>query len=166
MVRTPGPGRFQLPQLDEKSGLAPRPVRGPAGHRHLQHLVGADALQRSLPRTRRVRQARRMAGRRLSPGVSRHVAGRDPASPHGDAVSQPGQHGRGRVHSRQSYGRRRSAHGLRQDHPFAAHGRRFLRSAHHRPLRRPHALGQISRLRSGFRNQHLADVGTGALRQG
>src|SRR5690348_4635213 len=47
-------------QLDEEPGLSRRPVRRTPGHRHLQYLVGAHALQWPLPRAGRVRQARRV----------------------------------------------------------------------------------------------------------
>ena len=55
MVRHGRQERLHVPQLDEEPGH-PRPrVRRPADHRHLQHLVGADALQRALPQDRRAR---------------------------------------------------------------------------------------------------------------
>ena len=47
--------RLHLPQLGEEPRRAARPVRRPPGDRHLQHLVGADALQLALPRPRRAR---------------------------------------------------------------------------------------------------------------
>src|SRR5581483_8329565 len=84
-------GWLSLPQLDEEPGLAPRPVRGQACDRDLQHLVGADAVQRALPRAGGIRETRGVGGGRLSPGVSGDVAGRDPASADGHALPQPGQ---------------------------------------------------------------------------
>jgi hypothetical protein len=48
-------------------------------------------------------------------------------------------HGCGRIHPRQSHGRRRAAGWLRQDHAGAADGRRLGRHSDHRRHRRPDA---------------------------
>ena len=107
----------------KNQGLPARSVRWPAGHRHLQYLVRADALQRPLPRARRAREARRLGGWRLPAGISGDVARRNAAAPDRHAVPQPGQHGRRRIDPRQSDRWRRAADGLRQDHAGAADGR-------------------------------------------
>src|SRR5690606_32466178 len=60
MVRPRRQAGLLLPQLAQGPGPAARPVRRPAGDRHLQHLVGADALQQLVPRAGRARQARRV----------------------------------------------------------------------------------------------------------
>jgi dihydroxy-acid dehydratase len=57
-----------------------------------------------------------LEGRRVPARVSRDVARRDAAQADRDVVPQPRQHGCRRIHSRQSHGRRRAAHGMRQDH--------------------------------------------------
>ena len=49
MVRHERQERLHVPELDEEPGHPGRRVPGQADHRHLQHLVGADALQRGLP---------------------------------------------------------------------------------------------------------------------
>ena len=49
LVRQARQGRLHPSQLDGPRAAARR-LRRPAGHRHLQHLVGADAVQRALPR--------------------------------------------------------------------------------------------------------------------
>src|SRR5215471_20754930 len=70
MVWTRRPRRLSLSQLDEESGLAPRPVRRTPGDWNLQHLVRTHALQRAFSRVGGIRKARRLGGRRLSPRVS------------------------------------------------------------------------------------------------
>ena len=60
---------------------------------------------------------------RLPARVPGDVARRDAAAAHGDALPQPRQHGRRGIDPRQSHRRRGAAHGLRQDHALAAHGR-------------------------------------------
>ena len=112
----PRPRRVHPPLLDEEPGHPARPVRRPAGDRHLQHLVRADALQRPLPRPRRARQARRAGGRRLSAGVPGHVARRDDDAADRDALPQPRCDGRRGIDPRQPARRRRAAGRLRQDH--------------------------------------------------
>ena len=77
------------------------------------------------------------------------VAGRDAAQADRDVVSQSRQHGRRRIHSRQSDGRRGAAHGLRQDHALAAHGCGQLRSADHRHFGRADAHGPFPRKQIG-----------------
>ena len=64
-------------------------LRRPADHRHLQHLVGADAVQRPLPRAGRARQARRVGSGRRAVRVPGDVARRDEPAADGDAVPQP-----------------------------------------------------------------------------
>src|SRR5271166_1851173 len=103
MVRTRRPRWFSLPKLDEEPGLAPRPVRWAPRHRDLQHLVGTDTLQRPLSRARRICETRGVGSRRFSPGISRHVVGWDATTADRHAVSEPCQHGRGRVDSWQSH---------------------------------------------------------------
>ena len=49
MVRAHGQGRIHPSQLDAR--LSAGRLRRPAGDRHLQHLVGADAVQRALSRS-------------------------------------------------------------------------------------------------------------------
>ena len=49
VVRPPGPRWFCLPQLGQGQGCAARPVRRPAGDRHLQHLQRTHALQQPFP---------------------------------------------------------------------------------------------------------------------
>ena len=97
---------------------------GRPGHRHLQHLQRADALQLALPHAGRAGEDRRLRGRRLSARVPGDVARRDAAAAHRDAVPQPRQHGRRGEHPRQPDRRRGAADGLRQDHAGAADGRR------------------------------------------
>jgi L-arabonate dehydrase len=60
MVRVRRQERLHVPKLDEEPGHPGPRVRRPADHRHLQHLVGADALQRAFPQDRRAREARRV----------------------------------------------------------------------------------------------------------
>ena len=85
-------------------------------------------------------------------------SGRNAAAPHGHVLPQSGQHGRGRIHPRQSHGRRRPAHGLRQDHAVSADGRGLVRSAHDRRVRRPHAFRKISAAATRLRHRPLANV--------
>ena len=87
------------------------------------------------------------------------------AAPDRHAVSEPGQHGRGRVDSRQSHRRSCSADGLRQDDALVVDGSGFLRSAYDWPFRRPHAFRQISGPRPGIGNRAVADDRSGALRR-
>src|SRR5262249_22646773 len=77
VVRQGRPRRLRPPRLDEESGPAGPPLRWPAGHRNLQHLVGADALQRPFPRAGGAGEARRLRGRRLPRRIPGHLAGRD-----------------------------------------------------------------------------------------
>ena len=156
MVRRGFHGRLHPPQLDEEPGAAPRRLRRPPRHRHLQHLVGTDAVQRPLPRHCRARQARRLGAWRLPGGVSGHLARRDHAPPHRHALSQPGQHGRRREPARQPHRRGGSAGRLRQDDAGAAHGCGQLRPAGPRRLRRPHAQRQVPRPGHRVRDPRLA----------
>ena len=66
VVRQPRPRRDRPPLVDEEPGHSARPVRRPAGDRHLQHVVAGDAVQRALPRARAARARRRARRRRLS----------------------------------------------------------------------------------------------------
>ena len=134
MVRPPGPRRLRLPQLGQGQGRAARPVRRPAGDRHLQHLQRADALQLAFPHARRAGQDRRLRGRRLSARVPGDVARRDAAAADRDALSQPRQHGRRGIDPRQPDRRRRAADGLRQDDALAGDGRGERRPADDRRL--------------------------------
>src|SRR5439155_21819234 len=63
VVREDRQGRLHPSKLDAQSGLAGGRLRRTAGHRHLQHLVGVDAVQRASADARRARQARRLGGR-------------------------------------------------------------------------------------------------------
>ena len=71
-------GKHDKDGFIHRSWMRPRAARGrlrrPAGHRHLQHLVGADAVQRALPRAGRARQARRLGGGRPAVRVPGDVA--------------------------------------------------------------------------------------------
>src|SRR5262245_21135768 len=69
MVRARGQGRIHPSQLDEEPGIPQSPLRGKACHRHMQHLVRVDAMQRALPRHRRRRQTRRLRSGRLPAGI-------------------------------------------------------------------------------------------------
>jgi len=60
MVRRCRQERLHAPQLDEESGHPRRFVRRQAGHRHLQHLLRADSVQRAPPAGGRAGQARRV----------------------------------------------------------------------------------------------------------
>ena len=61
--------------------------------------------------------------------------------------------------------RRRAAHGLRQDHARAAHGRGELRPAHHRHFRRTDVVGPLPRQADRFGHRRVADVRGRARRQ-
>ena len=84
---------------------------------------------------------------------------------HRDVVPQSRQHGRRRIDSRQSHGRRGAAHGLRQDHAVAAHGRGELRSADHRHFRRPDVVGPLPRQADRLGHRRVADVRRRARRE-
>ncbi len=133
-------------------GLPEGIVRRPADHRHLQHLVGADPVQRAFPRACRARQARRLGSRRRAVRVSGDVARRNQRAADRHALPQPRQHGRRGVDPRQPDRRRRPALRLRQDDAGAGHGRGELRPARDRRLRRDDAQWQVSR---------QADIGSG-----
>ena len=145
MVRPQRPRRLRPPVVDEEPGLSARPLRRAPGDRHLQHVVGGDALQRALPRARRAREGRRARGRRLPARVPGDEPRRDGDAADDDAVPQPGGDGRRGVDPRQSLRRRRADDGLRQDHAGAADGRRVLRPADDRAVRRADAERQVPR---------------------
>ena len=89
LVRQARQGRVHPSELARPRAAARR-LRRPADHRHLQHLVGADAVQRALPRDRRARQARRLGSRRPAVRVPGHVDRRDeppPDAPCSSAIS-------------------------------------------------------------------------------
>ena len=65
VVRQPRPRRARPPVVDEEPGHPARPVRRPAGDRHLQHVVAGHAVQRALPRARAARARRRPRRGRL-----------------------------------------------------------------------------------------------------
>ena len=165
MVRPRRQDGLHLPLVGEESRDPARPVRRPSGHRHLQHLLRAHALQQPLPHARRAGEDRRLRGGRLSPRVSRDVPGRDDAAAHGDALSQPRLHGRRGIDPRQSHRRRRAAHGLRQDDTVAADGRVVVRPADDRRLRRPDALGLVQGPAHRLGHQHLVALGRPSRRQ-
>ena len=97
-------------------------------------------------------KARRPRGRRLPDRVPGDEPRRDADAPDDDAVPQPGGDGRRGVDPRQSVRRRRAADGLRQDDAGAADGRRVLRPADDRRLRRADAERQVPR--RGHRLRH------------
>src|ERR1700690_845862 len=165
MVWPKRPRRFYLPKLDEKSGLSRRPVRGTAGNRHLQYVFGDDALQLAFPRNCGVGETRRLGSGCISAGISCDVPGRNDFAADGNAVSQSGQHGCGRIHSRQSDGWCCAVDGLRQNDALAADGCGLLRLAHDWPLGRTDAYRKISRARAWFWHKHLADVRKSTLRR-
>ena len=115
--------------LDEEPGPAASSVRRPAGDRHLQHLVRADAVQRPFPRSGRACEARRLRDGRLPAGIPRHESGRDLDAAHHHAVPQSGFDGCRGIDPRQPARRRGAADRLRQDHAVADDGRGQLRSA-------------------------------------
>src|SRR5215831_16550629 len=158
MVRPPGHLRDDLPRLDEEPRRAAGPVRRAPRDRHLQYLLRAYALQQPLPHPRRAREGRRARVGRLPARIPGDVARRDAAAAHVDALPQPREHGRRGVAAREPARRRGAAHGLRQDHARAPHGRCERRPAHGRRLRRAHALGQVPRHRHRLGDQHLVDV--------
>ena len=88
LVRQARQGRLHPSKLG-RPRIAGRDLRRPADHRHLQHVVGADAVQRALPRARRAREARRVGSRRRAVRVPGDVARRDQPAADGDAVPQP-----------------------------------------------------------------------------
>ena len=146
LVRQARQRRLHPSQLDAQPGPARRRVRRPAGHRHLQHLVGADALQRALPRPRRARQARRLGSGRPAASSSRSCRPARPnMRPTAMLFRNLRQHGRRGVDPRQPDRRRRAALRLRQDHAVAGDGRRQLRPAGDRRLGRPDAERQVPR---------------------
>jgi hypothetical protein len=74
MVRPPGPRRLRAPQLGQRQGRTARPVRRPAGDRHLQYLQRANAVQLALPRVGRASEDRCVRSRPLSARVPGNVA--------------------------------------------------------------------------------------------
>ncbi len=164
MVRPPGPRRLQLPQLGQGQGRAARPVRRPAGDRHLQHLQRADAVQLAFPHARRAGQDRRLRSRRLPARVSGDVARRDATSADGDAVPQPRLDGRRGIDPRQSGRRRRAPDGLRQDDAVAGDGRIERRPADDRRLGRPDAQRQVARQGARLGHGRLEHERAGARR--
>ena len=80
LVRQSRQRRLPASQLDQEPGLSGRHVRRPPGHRHLQYLERADAVQRALPRAGGVREARRLRSRRISARVPGDVARRNAAA--------------------------------------------------------------------------------------
>ena len=66
-----------------------------------KHVVRADAVQYSLSRLSRSRQARRVRSRRVARRIPSHLAGRAHHASDDYALPQLGEHGRGGVHSRQ-----------------------------------------------------------------
>ena len=125
--------------------IARRDLRRAADHRHLQHVVGADAVQRAFPRACRARQARRVGSGRRAVRVPGDVARRDERPSDRDAVPQPREHGRRGIDPRQPDRRRRPALRLRQDHAVADHGRGELRPAGARRVGRADAERQVPR---------------------
>ena len=91
LVRPPRPRRARPSLVDEEPGHAARPVRRPAGDRHLQHLVAGDAVQRAFPRAGRARARRRARRRRLPDRVPGDEPRRDADAADDDAVPQPGR---------------------------------------------------------------------------
>ena len=136
----------------KNQGIPQRPVRRPAGDRHLQHLVRSHAMQRALPRPRGAGEARRVGRGRLPDRVSGDEPRRDADASDDDAVPQPDGDGRRGVDPRQSVRRRRAADGLRQDDASAADGRRVVRPADDRRVRRSDAERQVPR--RGHRVRH------------
>src|SRR5258706_43221 len=126
MVRARRQDGLHLPLVGEESRHSPRPVRRPASHRHLQHLLRAHALQFALSHARRAREGGGVGSGRVSARIPGDVPRRDAAAPDRDALSQSREHGRRGVDPRQSHRRRRAAHGLRQDNALAHHARRNL----------------------------------------
>ena len=145
LVRPPGQDGLLLSLLAEEPRLPAGPVRRPAGDRHLQHLVRADAVQLAFPDHRGARPLGRPGGGRLPARVPGHVARRDHAAADRDAVPQPRVDGRRGIDPRQPARRRGAADGLRQDHAGAADGRRERRPADDRDLRRPDAARRSTR---------------------
>ena len=145
MVRRPRLLRLRAPRLAALGRLHRRRVPEQARHRHLQFLERAEQLQPPPAHRRRSRQARRMGGRRLSPGISHHLPGRDVHAPHHHALSQPDGHGRGGIHPRQPTRWRGAAVRLRQDHPCAAHGRGQRGHPGHHGARRADARRPVAR---------------------
>ncbi|VWX61801.1 hypothetical protein VARIO8X_50428 [Burkholderiales bacterium 8X] len=142
MVRNQRQERLHVSQLDEEPGHPGPRVRRPPDHRHLQHLVGADAVQCALSEDRRAREARRLRGGRLSGGVPGVLERRIEPAADRDADPQPGQHGRGGSHPRQPDRCGGAAHRLRQDDAGPADGRRELRHPRDRGHRRADAQRQ------------------------
>ena len=165
VVRQGGQGRLPPSKLDEEPGPAPSPLRRPPGHRYLQHVVGAHAVQRALPDPGGAGQARSLREGRLPPGIPRDVPGRNPDAPLDDALPQPREHGRGRVHPRQPPRRRGAARRLRQDDSGPAHGRGELRSARDRRIRRSDAERPLPRRADWLRDPRVEVRGDGARRR-
>ena len=110
-------------------GLPRRRVRRAAGHRHLQHLVGADALQRAFPRPRRAREARRLGGRRLPVEFPVMSLGESNMRPTAMLFRNLASMDVEESIRGQPDRRRRAAVRLRQDHARAGDGRGELRHA-------------------------------------
>ena len=82
----------------------------------------------------------------------------------GDALPQPGEHGRRGVDPRQPARRRRPPDGLRQDDAFAGHGRIERRPADDRRLGRADAERQVARPGARLGHRRLEHERAGARR--
>jgi TRAP-type uncharacterized transport system fused permease subunit len=123
LVRRERPALLRPSLAHAADGLRPQRLRRQAGDRHHQHLERHQSLPHPLPRARRGRQARRLAGGRLPGRDAGDVARRAVPEAHDHALPQlprDGDRGAAALLS----GRRRGADGrLRQDHARADHGR-------------------------------------------
>ncbi len=123
----------------KNQGYPQRPVRRPPGHRHPEHVVRPDALQRPPARTGRKGEGGRLGSRGFSGrgagvlGLGKHLP------PDRDDVSQPRRARDRGNHSRPADGRRRAAGRLRQDHAVADDGRGVHRYSVDRRHRRADA---------------------------
>ena len=164
LVRRQRHALFRSPLAHRADGLRPHRLRGQAGHRDHQHLVGHQPLPHALQAARRGSEARRLAGRRLPARDAGDGAGRDDAEAHHHDVPQlprDGDRGTAALLS----GRRRGAHGrLRQDHARAHHGRDQHEPAGDLPAGGPDAELPLARPDPGLGIGHLEVLGRAARR--
>ena len=156
------PRRLHPPLLDAQRGFRARRLRRAARHRDLQFVVGVDVVQRASAHDRRGRQARRVGSRRVAARISDDLARRNVHASDVDAVPQPHEHGRRRVHPREPNRRRRVAVRLRQNDPRATHGCRERRLAGAHGDGRTDAQRQVSRRRHRFRHHGVGVFGRSA----
>ena len=164
LVRRQGPALLRPPLAHRADGLRPQRLRGQAGHRHRQHLVGHQPLPHAFPPARRGSEARRLAGGRLSAGDAGDGARRDHAEADHHDVPQLPRHGDRGAAALLPGGRLRADGRLRQDHAGAHHGRDQHEPAGDLPAGRADAEQPLARPDARLGLRHVEVLGRAARR--